>query len=594
MSQLSSPLKRYGDTSRYPASSYSKSPTSYGSYSSYGSSFVASYPDKDKVSFKPSPPSSYLPSSRLRTSGTSPTSSYDAGRLALCPESSIRLSPAYGRMLARPLGSGGLSGGACYAYTSPTSSPTSYMATPSTLSRKKSSSHSDLAREFAGLHTSEPYRLDSPTHTPLLARNRQELCALQSLYQAASRSDYVKEYLESCSRKGNRTPGCSRSPTQEVLTPMLRPNSRCPSQPWERSESRTDSPARDPSNSKTVQGLTGLRNLGNTCFMNSILQCLSNTKELRDYCLQNQYVRDLNSNSRMRTALMAEFAKLIQLLWTSSPNEVVSPSEFKTQIQRYAPRFVGYNQQDAQEFLRFLLDGLHSEVNQVLVRPRSNLDNLDHLPDDEKGRQMWQKYQEREDSRIGDLFVGQLKSSLTCSECGYCSTAFDPFWDLSLPIAKKSYGEVTLLDCLRLFTKEDVLDGDEKPTCCRCKTRTRCTKKFSVQRFPKILVLHLKRFSEARIRTSKLTTFISFQLKDLDLREFAAQSCNHAIYNLYAISNHSGTTMGGHYTAYCKSPVSGEWHTFNDSRVTPMSSSHVRSSDAYLLFYELASPSSRM
>lgn len=90
-----------------------------------------------------------------------------------------------------------------------------------------------------------------------------------------------------------------------------------------------------------------------------------------------------------------------------------------------------------------------------------------------------------------DLFVGQLKSSLTCSECGYCSTAFDPFWDLSLPIPKvmpaascprpapvlpapgtfslcllssqKGYGEVTLMDCLRLFTKEDVLDGDEKP-----------------------------------------------------------------------------------------------------------------------------------
>uniref|UniRef100_A0A8B9G5V6 Ubiquitin carboxyl-terminal hydrolase 2 n=1 Tax=Amazona collaria TaxID=241587 RepID=A0A8B9G5V6_9PSIT len=359
--------------------------------------------------------------------------------------------------------------------------------------------------------------------------------------------------------------------------------------------------------------------------MNSILQCLSNTKELRDYCLQNQYLRDLNNNSRMRTALMSEFAKLLQLLWTSSPNESVSPSEFKIQIQRYAPRFVGYNQQDAQEFLRFLLDGLHSEVNRVLVRPRASADNLDHLPDDEKSRQMWRRYQEREDSRISgeegcgerraglgagletrgltwlcpilvppDLFVGQLKSSLTCSECGYCSTAFDPFWDLSLPIPKKSYGEVTLMDCLRLFTKEDVLDGDEKPTCCRCKARTRCTKKFSIQKFPKILVLHLKRFSEARIRTSKLTTFINFQLKDLDLREFASQSCNHAVYNLYAVSNHSGTTMGGHYTAYCKSPISSEWHSFNDSRVTPMSSSHIRSSDAYLLFYELASPSSRM
>uniref|UniRef100_A0A4X2K5D3 Ubiquitin carboxyl-terminal hydrolase 2 n=1 Tax=Vombatus ursinus TaxID=29139 RepID=A0A4X2K5D3_VOMUR len=276
--------------------------------------------------------------------------------------------------------------------------------------------------------------------------------------------------------------------------------------------------------SKSTQGLAGLRNLGNTCFMNSILQCLSNTRELRDYCLQRLYLRDLNSSSHAHTALMEEFAKLIQTIWTSSANDVVSPSEFKTQIQRFAPRFVGYNQQDAQEFLRFLLDGLHNEVNRVTVRPKSNPDHLDHLPDEEKGRQMWRKYLEREDSRIGDLFVGQLKSSLTCTECGYCSTVFDPFWDLSLPIAKRGYPEVTLMDCMRLFTKEDVLDGDEKPTCCRCRARKRCTKKFSIQKFPKILVLHLKRFSESRIRTSKLTTFVNFPLRDLDLREFASEN----------------------------------------------------------------------
>ncbi|NWW50358.1 UBP2 hydrolase, partial [Pedionomus torquatus] len=458
------------------------------------------------------------------------------------------------------------------------------------LSCRKSISHSDLAREFSGLHASDSVYTPTPGSLST-TRSHQELGALQGLYQATVHSDYVRGYLDSYGRKsshGSLHTG-PLSPTQGTLGSALPPSdttSRC----WAMSQPCSLSLQ----SSKAVQGLTGLRNLGNTCFMNSILQCLSNTKELRDYCLQNQYLRDLNNNSRMRTALMTEFAKLIQLLWTSSPNDSVSPSEFKTQIQRYAPRFVGYNQQDAQEFLRFLLDGLHSEVNRVLVRPRASTDTLDHLPDDEKSRQMWRRYQEREDSRVSDLFVGQLKSSLTCSECGYCSTAFDPFWDLSLPIPKKGYGEVTLMDCLRLFTKEDVLDGDEKPTCCRCKARTRCTKKFSIQKFPKILVLHLKRFSESRIRTSKLTTFVNFQLKDLDLREFASQSCNHAIYNLYAVSNHSGTTMGGHYTAYCKSPVSSEWHSFNDSRVTPMSSSHVRSSDAYLLFYELASPSSRM
>uniref|UniRef100_A0A8C6WL53 Ubiquitin carboxyl-terminal hydrolase 2 n=1 Tax=Neogobius melanostomus TaxID=47308 RepID=A0A8C6WL53_9GOBI len=328
------------------------------------------------------------------------------------------------------------------------------------------------------------------------------------------------------------------------------------------------------------------------CFMNSILQCLSNTHSLRDYCLHNCHRRDLNNNSRTNTALMEEFAKLIQTMWSSTSSEAVSPSEFKTQIQRYAPRFVGYNQQDAQEFLRFLLDGLHNEVNRVTVRPRGTVEDFDHLPDEEKGKKMWSKYLEREDSKVVDLFVGQLKSSLTCSHCGFCSTVFDPFWDLSLPIAKKGYGEVSLMDCMRLFTKEDVLDGDEKPTCYRCKARRRCTKKFTIQKFPKILVLHLKRFSEAR-RTSKLTTFVNFPMKDLDLREFASDNTVNAVYNLYAVSNHSGTTMGGHYTAYCRNPSSGEWYTFNDSRVTPMSSSQVRSSDAYVLFYELAS-SSRM
>ncbi|XP_050766909.1 ubiquitin carboxyl-terminal hydrolase 2 isoform X1 [Gymnogyps californianus] len=590
MSQLSSTLKRYVDSSRYAETTYSKVPSGYSSYTSYGSTLATSYADSDKIGFK----ASYLTSPRYHHTGLSPTSGYDSSRLPLYSDSSIRLSPTYIRTQLRPPG-GRLSGGACYTFTGAPSSPPGYLPTSAPLSRRKSISHSDLARDFSGLHASDSTY--APTPGPLSTRGRQELGALQGLYQAAAHSDYVHSYLESYGRKSSdgSLPTRPLSPSQAALGSVLLPSgTRCASQPCERNDGYCDMPTRDPTSSKAVQGLTGLRNLGNTCFMNSILQCLSNTKELRDYCLQNQYLRDLNNNSRMRTALMSEFAKLIQLLWTSSPNDSVSPSEFKTQIQRYAPRFVGYNQQDAQEFLRFLLDGLHSEVNRVLVRPRASTDTLDHLPDDEKSRQMWRRYQEREDSRIGDLFVGQLKSSLTCSECGYCSTAFDPFWDLSLPIPKKGYGEVTLMDCLRLFTKEDVLDGDEKPTCCRCKARTRCTKKFSIQKFPKILVLHLKRFSEARIRTSKLTTFVNFQLKDLDLREFASQSCNHAVYNLYAVSNHSGTTMGGHYTAYCKSPVSSEWHSFNDSRVTPMSSSHVRSSDAYLLFYELASPSSRM
>ncbi|XP_070773169.1 ubiquitin carboxyl-terminal hydrolase 2-like isoform X1 [Enoplosus armatus] len=344
---------------------------------------------------------------------------------------------------------------------------------------------------------------------------------------------------------------------------------------------------------KSPQGLVGLRNLGNTCFMNSILQCLSNTPELRDYCLRNVHRTDLNNNCRTNAALMEEFAKLTQSLWTSVNNEAISPSDFRSQIQIYAPKFVGCNQQDAQEFLRFLLDGLHNEVNRVTVRPKVSVEDFDHLSDEEKGKRMWNMYLEREDSKVVDLFVGQLKSSVTCTVCGFRSTVFDPFWDLSIPVAQKSSGEVSLKDCLRLFTKEDVLDGEERPTCNRCKARRKCTKRFSVQKFPQILVLHLKRFSDSNIRASKLSTYVNFPLKELDLREFASESSERAVYNLYAVSNHSGNALGGHYTAYCRNPALGEWYSYNDSRVSPVSSSQVRSSNAYVLFYELASPHSK-
>ncbi|CAL8268141.1 unnamed protein product [Merluccius merluccius] len=337
---------------------------------------------------------------------------------------------------------------------------------------------------------------------------------------------------------------------------------------------------------KCSQGLVGLRNLGNTCFMNSILQCLSNTPELRDYCLRYTHPAEL-SRCGDQVALMEEFAKLTKTLWTSVSSDAVSPSDFKIQIQRYAPKFLGYNQQDAQEFLRFLLDGLHNDVNRATVCPRASED-FDHLPDTEKSQKMWSRYRESEDSKVVDLFVGQLKSSLTCSECGFCSTMFDPFWDLSLPIAQENSEEATLTDCMRLLTREDVLDGEERPTCQRCKVRRKCSKKFAIQKFPQVLVLHLKRFSEPPALSSKLTTFVDFPLAELDLSEFASADDVHAVYSLYAVSNHSGNILGGHCTAYCKNPELEQWYRFNDSRVSPMSASEVRSSDAYVLFYELA------
>ncbi|XP_034556956.1 ubiquitin carboxyl-terminal hydrolase 2a isoform X2 [Notolabrus celidotus] len=602
MSRISSTAKRYAGPS------YT---SHYSSYSSL-SPGLSSYSERDRVSSYKSPissssgysSSSYLSSSAARSRNYSTSSDPDPDRGRTIPRTDIlgssssssissRRSKSLSRTPAKTYGGSGLSGGSAYTGPSSYSSSSaqiSYLysspvASSISLTRRKSVSQSDLSRDLASLGLSDSSTSSSSStpssSTSALRAYRSRASNVANSYGTSSRTGY-----SGLSRSSTQE-ALSRSSTQDAFSSSSSSSRAYGSSSWEPSSNGlSDSPTRDSMNSKNAQGLVGLKNLGNTCFMNSILQCLSNTQSLRDYCLHNSHRRDLNNNSRTNTALMQEFAKLIQSMWTSSSSEAVSPSEFRTQIQRYAPRFVRYSQQDAQEFLRFLLDGLHNEVNRVTVRPRGTMDDYDHLPDEEKGRKMWSKYLEREDSKIVDLFVGQLKSSLTCRHCGFCSTVFDPFWDLSLPIAKTGYCEVSLMDCMRLFTKEDILDGDEKPMCSRCEVRRVCAKKFTIQKFPKILVLHLKRFSEGQ-RTGKLSTFVNFPVTDLDLREFASQSSTNAVYNLYAVSNHSGTTTGGHYTAYCRNPSNGEWYTFNDSRVTPMSSSHVCSSDGYVLFYEL-------
>lgn len=377
------------------------------------------------------------------------------------------------------------------------------------------------------------------------------------------------------------------------------------------SSSNSSSP-NSPTGRSSSDGLVGLRNLGNTCFMNSILQCLSHTKPLTDTLLKGSLLKNINSSSSMKGKLIQAFAELIKSMWKQSSSDAVSPHSFKTQIQRFAPRFMGYNQQDAQEFLRFLLEGLHDDLNQVKSQPKYTPCEFDaSLNDHENAEKSWKNYLSRDNSLMTDLFVGQLKSMLKCCDCGHTSITFDPFWDLSLPIPRKSRSwssssiatrssmtdddDINLIECIQSFTKEEVLDGDERPTCDKCKHKRKSTKKFSIQRFPSILVLHLKRFSGFSFR-SKLLTNVDFPQNKLDLSGFAAdpQDNRSAVYSLYAVSNHSGGTYGGHYTAYCKHPVSNQWHCFNDSRVDSLPSSRVRGSQAYILFYKKMEPVSSL
>lgn len=336
-------------------------------------------------------------------------------------------------------------------------------------------------------------------------------------------------------------------------------------------------------------GKTGLRNLGNTCFMNSVLQCLSNTKPLIEFCLNEEFQTEKNMTiSSMKGQLITAYANLMSSMWKDKDDSYISPSSFKMQIQKFAPRFTGYAQQDAQEFLRYLLEGLHEDVNRIRSKPKPvTIKDEDFSTDSEKAQEYYRVYLSYDNSRIVEIFVGQLKSELRFKDCGHKSTTFDPFWDLSVPIPKRG-SQVSIQQCINLFMKEEELDHDERPTCEQCRKRKACTKSFSIQKFPQILVLHLKRFSQGRY-SQKVSTCVDFP-SSLDMTDYAAEKGSpRVVYTLYAVSNHIGSVYSGHYTAYCKHPYSNEWNSFNDTRVSSTSASTVTSSEAYVLFYELSS-----
>jgi ubiquitin carboxyl-terminal hydrolase 4/11/15 len=200
-----------------------------------------------------------------------------------------------------------------------------------------------------------------------------------------------------------------------------------------------------------LPGSRGLSNLGNTCFMNSALQCLSHTMPLTLYFLQGKWEKDLNPDNHLGSdngQLAKAYCALIEKLW--NPNETCqsySPREFKYEMGIFNSLFKGYSQQDSQELLQSLLDALHEDLNRILKKPYIEIPDMDHLSQEEMAAQSWEYYSKRNDSIIVDLFQGQYKSRVECLVCGKWSLKFDPYMFLSLPIpgASMSLFNITVL-----------------------------------------------------------------------------------------------------------------------------------------------------
>ncbi|CAI5992097.1 unnamed protein product [Closterium sp. NIES-64] len=159
---------------------------------------------------------------------------------------------------------------------------------------------------------------------------------------------------------------------------------------------------------------------------------------------------------------------------------------------------------------------------------------------------------------------------------------------VGLPMKNKRQEGVTLFSCLDAFIKEEPLGPDDMWYCPQCKEHRQATKKLDLWRLPEILVVHLKRFSYSRYFKNKLDTLVTFPIHDFDLSPYLPP-CNAEgggnVYELYAISNHYGGMGGGHYTAYVQLGNERQWHTFDDSFVSPASESQIETPAAYVLFY---------
>ncbi|XP_073851893.1 ubiquitin carboxyl-terminal hydrolase 8 isoform X4 [Macaca fascicularis] len=295
--------------------------------------------------------------------------------------------------------------------------------------------------------------------------------------------------------------------------------------------------------------LTGLRNLGNTCYMNSILQCLCNAPHLADYFNRNCYQDDINRSNLLghKGEVAEEFGIIMKALWTGQ-YRYISPKDFKITIGKINDQFAGYSQQDSQELLLFLMDGLHEDLNK-----------------------------------------GQFKSTVQCLTCHKKSRTFEAFMYLSLPLASTS--KCTLQDCLRLFSKEEKLTDNNRFYCSHCRARRDSLKKIEIWKLPPVLLVHLKRFSYDGRWKQKLQTSVDFPLENLDLSQYVIGPKNNLKkYNLFSVSNHYGGLDGGHYTAYCKNAARQRWFKFDDHEVSDISVSSVKSSAAYILFYTSLGP----
>jgi ubiquitin C-terminal hydrolase len=326
-----------------------------------------------------------------------------------------------------------------------------------------------------------------------------------------------------------------------------------PETPYIRSESvtanhsNTEKPAflslniNSASNENLRKSLAGIGNIGNSCYMACILQCLSYCEKFIAEFTRSNLTPQINNNSQLQGRFALKFCEFVDAMRFRSQ---ISPMPIKNLISQVFSIYKGYEQQDACEFFRAILEILHDDLNRVIEKPPyMDLSQL-NSSDIKKLTKLWWNYSlSRDDSVITDYFQGQSVSTMTCTSCRNKSVTCDSFQNLALELPNN--GSTTLAACFEFHTR--ITSILESYKCEKCKKLNSCYQQTYIWRSPSILVIQLKRFAIINNTKTKLST--SIEIPDsLNLAPYTHPSQPSSLqYSLSSIVHHLGSLDSGHY-----------------------------------------------
>ena len=346
--------------------------------------------------------------------------------------------------------------------------------------------------------------------------------------------------------------------------------------------------------------LVGLNNIGATSFMNAILQCLSQTKELTKYFLNKKNIdRIMNNNIAVQNnnelQLSPVFYELIQNLWNKKSPKSISPTNFMNIIEKMNPLFKRGQAGDSKDFIIYILEQLHKELKISVKNNNIGIGNINQPPNPYDKNitfaYFFDNFQEQ-CSKISDLFFGFIETTNECTNCKniYNSQGqnnpvyynYQTFNCLIFPLDEvknmknnllqmnnnyiNQNSRVSIYDYFYYFQKTRYYTGQNKNYCTLCKQLTDSLYTNKIFVGPNILILILNKGKE-NIFNVKLDFF-----ETIDITQFVLQKDRPTIsYNLYGVITCIGQSDSSSlFIALCKNQINNKWYRFNDAFISPI------------------------